>query len=196
MRIVRDCITYCAENMRRYNPINISGYHISEAGASPLQEAAFTLANVIVYVEEVVKTGMHVDEFAPRLAFFFVCQADFFEEIAKFRAARRCLAQDHEGAVRREESGIHAVAFPLPDGRRVTDKAAIHGQHRAHPDAGAGGRAWRLPVLAHQRLRRGIRDPYRRCDAHGLAHAAGHRRRDQRDAEWSIRSVAPTTSKA
>jgi len=93
VRIVRDCITYCARNMKRYNPINISGYHISEAGASPLHEAAFTLANLIVYVEEVLKTGMAVDEFAPRLAFFFVCQADFFEEIAKFRALRRCYAK-------------------------------------------------------------------------------------------------------
>ena len=93
VRIVRDCIAYCAEHMRRYNPINISGYHISEAGASPLQEAAFTLANGIVYVEEVLKTGMDVDAFAPRLAFYFVSQADFFEEIAKFRAARRCWAK-------------------------------------------------------------------------------------------------------
>ena len=93
VRIVRDCITYCAKNMKRYNPINISGYHISEAGSSPLHEAAFTLANMIVYVEEVLKTGMDVDEFAPRLAFFFVCQADFFEEIAKFRALRRCYAK-------------------------------------------------------------------------------------------------------
>lgn len=93
VRIVRDCITYCAKNLKRYNPVNISGYHISEAGASPVHEAAFTLANLLVYVEEVVKTGMKVDEFAPRLSFFFVCQADFFEEIAKFRALRRCYAK-------------------------------------------------------------------------------------------------------
>ena len=93
VRIVRDCITNCAKNMKRYNPINISGYHISEAGSSPLDEAAFTMANLITYVEEVTKTGMHVDEFAPRLAFFFVCQVDFFEEIAKFRALRRVYAK-------------------------------------------------------------------------------------------------------
>src|SRR3989454_2392927 len=93
VRIVRDCITYCARNMKRYNPINISGYHISEAGASPLHEVAFTMANLITYVEEVQKTGMHVDEFAPRLAFFFVGQVDFFEEIAKFRAVRRVYAK-------------------------------------------------------------------------------------------------------
>src|SRR6266550_4488499 len=93
VRIVRDCITYCARNMKRYNPINISGYHISEAGSSPLHEVAFTLCNLITYVEEVTKTGMNVDEFAPRLAFFFVCQNDFFEEIAKFRAVRRAYAR-------------------------------------------------------------------------------------------------------
>jgi methylmalonyl-CoA mutase N-terminal domain/subunit len=93
VRICRDIITYSAKNLKRYNPINISGYHISEAGSSPLQEAAFTLANLIVYVEEVMKTGMQVDEFAPRLAFFFVSQGDFFEEVAKFRALRRCYAK-------------------------------------------------------------------------------------------------------
>ncbi len=93
VRIVRDMIAYSAKTMKRYNPVNISGYHISEAGASPLHEAAFTLANLIVYVEEVVKTGMDVDDFAPRLSFFFVSQADFFEEIAKFRALRRCYAK-------------------------------------------------------------------------------------------------------
>jgi len=93
VRIVRDSITWCARNMKRYNPINISGYHISEAGGSPLDEVAFTMCNLIAYVEEVTKTGMHVDEFAPRLAFFYVCQADFFEEIAKFRAVRRVYAK-------------------------------------------------------------------------------------------------------
>jgi methylmalonyl-CoA mutase N-terminal domain/subunit len=93
VRICRDIITYAAKNLPRYNPINISGYHISEAGSSPVQEAAFTLANLIVYVEEVLKTGMAVDDFAPRLAFFFVSQADFFEEVAKFRALRRCYAK-------------------------------------------------------------------------------------------------------
>jgi len=101
VRIVRDCITFCARDMKRYNPINISGYHISEAGGSPLDEVAFTMCNLIAYVEEVTKTGMHVDEFAPRLAFFYVCQADFFEEIAKFRAVRRVYAKimrEHFGA--------------------------------------------------------------------------------------------------
>ncbi len=93
MRLVRDTIVYCAQNMARYNPINISGYHISEAGASPVQELAFTMANARAYLQEVVAYGMPIDTFAPRLAFFFVSQADFFEEIAKFRAARRVWAK-------------------------------------------------------------------------------------------------------
>ncbi|MDO8187940.1 methylmalonyl-CoA mutase family protein [Conexibacter sp. JD483] len=93
MRIVRDTITYTAGRMARYNPINISGYHISEAGSSAIQEAAFTIATTREYVRRVTATGLDVDAFAPRLSFFFVCQADFFEEVAKFRALRRCYAR-------------------------------------------------------------------------------------------------------
>jgi 2-hydroxyisobutanoyl-CoA mutase large subunit len=93
MRIMRDMIVHCARHMARYNPINISGYHISEAGATSVQEVAFTMANAIAYVEEVTASGVPVDEFAPRLAFYFVAQADFLEEVAKFRAARRIYAR-------------------------------------------------------------------------------------------------------
>jgi methylmalonyl-CoA mutase N-terminal domain/subunit len=93
MRIVRDTIVYCAEHMARYNPVNISGYHISEAGANALQEIAFTMAITKAYVEDVVATGVDVDRFAPRLSFFFVSQADLFEEVAKFRAVRRFYAR-------------------------------------------------------------------------------------------------------
>ncbi len=93
MRIVRDTILYAAERMKRYNAINISGYHMSEAGATSLQEAAFTMANAIAYVEEVTGAGADVDDFAPRLSYYFVSQADFFEEVAKFRAVRRVYAK-------------------------------------------------------------------------------------------------------
>ena len=82
-----------AENMARYNPINISGYHIQEAGSSPSRRPPSRWRSRDAYVREVTATGMHVDEFAPRLSFFFVCQSDFFEEIAKFRALRRCYAR-------------------------------------------------------------------------------------------------------
>jgi len=93
MRIMRDMIVFCTDRMPRYNPVNISGYHISEAGANSIQEVAFTMANAIAYVEEVTRAGVPVDRFAPRLAFYFVAQADFFEEVAKFRAARRVWAK-------------------------------------------------------------------------------------------------------
>jgi methylmalonyl-CoA mutase N-terminal domain/subunit len=105
LRLVRDMIVFCADHMARYNPINISGYHISEAGATSVQEVGFTLANAIAYVEEVRRAGLSVDAFAPRLAFYFVAQADFFEEVAKFRAARRLWARimkERFGATRPE----------------------------------------------------------------------------------------------
>src|SRR5436189_4006056 len=105
LRLMRDMIVFCAERMARYNPVNISGYPISEAGATSVQEVAFTMANGIAYVEEVVRAGVPVDRFAPRLAFYFVAQADFFEEVAKFRAARRVwarLTQERSGATRAE----------------------------------------------------------------------------------------------
>jgi len=93
MRIVRDTMVFGARHLPRYNPVNVSGYHIREAGATAGQEVAFTLAAGIAYVEEVLKTGMDVDEFAPRLSFYFISHSDFFEEIAKFRAARRIWAR-------------------------------------------------------------------------------------------------------
>ena len=106
MRIVRDTIVHCARTMARYNPINISGYHISEAGANALQEAAFTMANARAYVREVVGSGVPADDFAGRLSFYFVCQSDFFEELAKFRAVRRVWAtmMREEFGARRPES--------------------------------------------------------------------------------------------
>lgn len=93
VRLVRDTIMWSAQHMPRFNPISLSGYHISEAGANAVQEAAFVMANTIAYVEEVTRAGMNVDAFAPRLSFFFTSQADFFEEIAKFRALRRVYAR-------------------------------------------------------------------------------------------------------
>lgn len=93
VRLVRDTILYSAEHTQRFNPISISGYHVSEVGANAVDEVAFTISFAISYIEECMKQGMSVDEFAPRLSFFYVCQADFFEEIAKFRAARRVYAK-------------------------------------------------------------------------------------------------------
>ncbi len=89
MRIITDIFAYCKDNVPKWNTISISGYHIREAGSSAVQEVAFTLADGIAYVESAIKVGMDVDEFAPRLAFFFNAHNNLFEEVAKFRAARR-----------------------------------------------------------------------------------------------------------
>src|SRR5437764_3078553 len=93
MRIVTDMIRFCQAEMPRWHPVSISGYHIREAGSTAAQELAFTLANGFAYVEAVTRTGLAVDEFAPRLSFFFNAHVDFFEEIAKYRAARRIWAR-------------------------------------------------------------------------------------------------------
>ncbi len=93
MRLVTDTFSYCARRLPRWNTISISGYHIREAGATAPQEVAFTLANGIAYVEAAVEAGLSVDAFAPRLSFFFNVSNDFFEEVAKFRAARSIWAE-------------------------------------------------------------------------------------------------------
>ncbi|MGQ0802670.1 MAG: acyl-CoA mutase large subunit family protein [Actinomycetota bacterium] len=93
MRLVADTIRFCAAEMPRWHPISVSGYHIREAGSTAAQELAFTIANGFAYVESGVDAGLEVDEFAPRLSFFFNAHIDFFEEIAKYRAARRIWAR-------------------------------------------------------------------------------------------------------
>ncbi|HVC07626.1 MAG TPA: methylmalonyl-CoA mutase family protein [Solirubrobacterales bacterium] len=106
MRLVTDMIEWCSEQMPRWHPISISGYHIREAGSTAQQELAFTLKDGFTYVEAALERGLDVDDFAPRLSFFFNAHVDFFEEIAKYRAARRIWARemrDTYGA-KREES--------------------------------------------------------------------------------------------
>jgi methylmalonyl-CoA mutase N-terminal domain/subunit len=105
MRLVGDMIEWCTERMPRWHPISISGYHIREAGSTAQQELAFTLKDGFTYVEQAIERGLDVDSFAPRLSFFFNAHIDFFEEIAKYRAARRIWARemrDTYGAKRAE----------------------------------------------------------------------------------------------
>jgi methylmalonyl-CoA mutase N-terminal domain/subunit len=94
MRLVTDMIEWCAHHMPRWHPISISGYHIREAGSTADQELAFTLKDGLTYVEQAVARGLDVDQFAPRLSFFFNAHIDFFEEVAKYRAARRIWARE------------------------------------------------------------------------------------------------------
>jgi methylmalonyl-CoA mutase N-terminal domain/subunit len=94
MRLVTDMVEFCARELPRWHPISISGYHIREAGSNAVQELAFTLANGFAYVDAAIARGLDVDDFAPRLSFFFNAHLDFFEEIAKYRAARRIWARE------------------------------------------------------------------------------------------------------
>ncbi|TML43920.1 MAG: methylmalonyl-CoA mutase [Actinobacteria bacterium] len=94
MRLVTDMVEFCAREMPKWHPISISGYHIREAGSNAIQELAFTLADGFAYVEAAIERGLDVDDFAPRLSFFFNAHVDFFEEIAKYRAARRIWARE------------------------------------------------------------------------------------------------------
>ena len=93
MRIITDLFAYCQQRLPRWNTISISGYHMREAGSTAVQEVAFTIADGIAYVQAAIDAGLDVDDFAPRLSFFFACHMNFFEEVAKFRAARRLWAR-------------------------------------------------------------------------------------------------------
>ena len=93
MRIIVDMIQYCTQEVPQWNPVSVSGYHIREAGSTAVQELAYTLADGFAYIEACLEKGMEIDEFAPRLSFFFNSHLDFFEEIAKFRAARKIYAK-------------------------------------------------------------------------------------------------------
>ena len=93
MRLITDVFQFCSENVPKWNTISISGYHMSEAGANAVQELAFTFSNAIAYVDAAISSGLDVDAFAGRLSFFFVAQSNLFEEVAKYRAARRMWAK-------------------------------------------------------------------------------------------------------
>ncbi len=116
MRIITDLFRYCADEAPNWNTISISGYHIREAGSTAAQEIGFTLANGIAYVRAAVNAGLDVDRFAGQLSFFFNGHNNFFEEVAKFRAARRMWAQHHARALRREGCPFAAAALPHADG--------------------------------------------------------------------------------
>ena len=159
MRLATDLFAYCAERLPSFNTISISGYHIREAGASAAQELAFTLANGIAYCEAAVAAGLSPDAFGERLSFFFNAHNHFFQEVAKFRAARRLWARDHARPLRRDEPARARAPLPRADGRLDAHRPAAREQHRAGRDPGALRRERRRPVAPHELLRRGARAP-------------------------------------
>ena len=181
MRLITDVFAFCAEQVPRWNTISVSGYHIREAGATAAQELAFTLRDGIEYVQYGIDAGLDVDVFAPRMSFFFNSHSDFFEEIAKFRAARRIWARVMRDRFEATVAAVVAAALPRADGRRVAHRAAAVQQRRADGAAGAGRGARRHAVAAHQRARRGAGAADGRGGDAGAADAADHRARNRRD---------------
>ena len=124
MRLVVDTIEFATNEMPKWNPVSISGYHIREAGSTAAQELAFTLADGLTYVQWCVDRGMDVDDFAPRLSFFFNAHNDFFEEIAKYRAARRIWARELKERFGAKNDALAVAALPHADGGLLAHRAA------------------------------------------------------------------------
>lgn len=111
MRLITNIFEYCRDNVPKFNTISISGYHIREAGSTAVQEAAFTIADGLAYVDAALESGLEIDEFAPRLAFFFNAHNNFFEEVAKFRAARRVWADLMKNKYKAQNEKAGAYVF-------------------------------------------------------------------------------------
>ena len=175
MRLTTDIFAYCDENVPKWNTISISGYHMREKGCSAVQEVAFTLANAIAYVQGGIDAGLDVNRFGKRLAFFFNCHNNVFQEVAKFRAARRMWAKIMERAVRRHRREGEDDPLPHPDRRRHPPGPAARGEHHPRRPPGLRRGRRRHPVAAHQRLRRGAGAADRTLGADRAPHPAGPR---------------------
>ena len=152
MRLVTDICSYCARSLPQWNSISISGYHMREAGATAIQEAAFTLANGIAYVQAMMDRGMEIDSFAPRFSFFFAAYTNFLEEVAKFRALRRIWAKIMKERFDSKNPRSMMLRYHVPDRWIYPDRPATAEQYRPGNFAGPGGGSGRLPVPAHQLL--------------------------------------------
>ena len=180
LRLIGDLMEYCAAGIPAYKPLSVSGYHIREAGATAAQELAYTLADGFGYVELGLSRGLDVDVFAPGLSFFFDAHVDFFEEIAKFRAARRIWARwmrDVYGGADRQGP---VAALPHADRRRLADRAAAVQQRRPDGRGGARRRPRRNQLAAHQRPGRDPRAALRAGRRDRPAHPAGPHGGDRR----------------
>ena len=179
MRLVTDMIEWCSGQMPRWHPISIIGYHIREAGSTAAQELAFTLKDGLDLRRAGGRAGLDVDDFAPRLSFFFNAHIDFFEEIAKYRAARRIWARelrDTFGA--RDERSLLMRFHTQTAGVSLTAQQPLNNIVRTAIEALAGVLGGH-PVAAHQQLRRGARAAHRAGGARRAANPADPRRGDR-----------------
>ena len=180
MRLVTDTFAYCARSLPSWNTISISGYHMREAGCSAAQEIAFTLANAIAYLKAAETAGLGVDQVAPRMSFFFACHSNFFEEVAKFRAARRMWAM-----ITREQFGATdpkswTMRFHTQTGGvTLTAQQPLNNVVRVAYQA-LSAVLGRYPEPAHQQLRRGTGPADRGERDDRPPHSADPGRRDRR----------------
>ena len=145
MRLTTDLFAYCRERLPLWNTISISGYHFREKGCSAVQEVAFTLANGIAYVQAAIDAGLKVDEFAPRLAFFFNGHNNVFQEIAKFRAARRMWAEIMRERFGAQDERSQRLRFHTQTGGVHAHRPAAREQHRPGRAPGVRGGVRRRP---------------------------------------------------
>ena len=173
VRLVCDVIEFCARHVPLWNPVSISGYHIREAGSTAAQELAFTLADGFHYVEQCLARGMAVDDFAPRLSFFFNSHNDLFEEVAKYRAARVLWAEAMRNRYGATDPGVLEASLSCPDRRLLAPGQTAGAQSHPCGVPGPGRGARRLPVVAHQQHGRDARPAVGTRRHAGPAHAAG-----------------------
>ena len=180
LRLMGDMMEFCAERMPKYHPISVSGYHIREAGSTAAQELAFTLADGFAYVELGLQRGLDIDVFGPQLSFFFNSHIDFFEEIAKFRAARRIWARWMKERYGAKNPKAMQCRFHVQTAGLLAHPAAAVQQRR--PDGARGARRChrRCAVAAHELAGRGVRASVRGVGRDRAANAADHRPRDGR----------------
>ena len=171
MRIISDIFAFTSQNMPKFNSISISGYHMQEAGATADLEMAYTLADGVEYARCGLKAGLTIDQFAPRLSFFWAIGMNFYMEIAKMRAARLLWAKLIK-QFDREDQQVAGAAHPLADLRLEPDRAGRLQQRRAHLHRGDGGDPGPHPVAAHQLLRRGAGAAHRLLRPHRPQHPA------------------------
>ena len=143
MKLVVDTFEFGTKHVPQWNTISVSGYHIREAGSTALQELAFTLYDGIEYVEWARRAGLDVDDFAPRLSFFFNAHSDFFEELAKYRAARKVWYKVMTERFHCNEPSIGDASIPHANCGLRSDRTATQQQHRSRRDSGdVGGARW------------------------------------------------------
>jgi methylmalonyl-CoA mutase N-terminal domain/subunit len=175
MRLVIDTFEFGTKHTPRFNPISVSGYHIREAGSTAIQELAFTLRDGIEYVEWGLRRGLEVDEFVPRLSFFFNAHNDFFEEIAKYRAARRIWYKTMRERFGAKSPRSWALRFHTQTAGCSLTRAATLQQRGQNSVASSCSCPRRNAIPAHEFSRRSLGAPNRVCRHRRAAHAADHR---------------------